>query len=50
VSLGEGLVFHKESQAWWAPRQVARREEALSRWQAFGSPQVLCPFMPRIPL
>ncbi|GGJ84046.1 hypothetical protein [Deinococcus aquiradiocola] len=36
LSLGDGWVFHKESQAWFAPRQVADLNEVLVRWAEVG--------------
>lgn len=32
VALGEGWVFHKEAQNWWAPRQIVPLEATLQRW------------------
>lgn len=36
LALGEGWLFHKEAQAWFAPRQVVRLQDALERWQHEG--------------
>ena len=33
VSLGNDFVLHKEAQSWFAPRQVMRFGDALTRWQ-----------------
>ncbi len=40
VSLGEGFVLHKEAQGWYAPRQVSRLDETLTRWQDDGKVSV----------
>jgi len=34
VALGNGWVFHKEAQAWFAPRQVVRLEDAWAHWSS----------------
>lgn len=36
LSLGEGWLFHKEAQSWWAPRQIVRTQDALARWNEAG--------------
>ena len=36
LSLGHGWLFHKEAQAWFAPRQVVRQQGALDRWRHEG--------------
>ena len=36
LALGHGWLFHKEAQAWFAPRQVVRLQDALERWQHEG--------------
>ncbi|WP_424951357.1 hypothetical protein [Deinococcus sp.] len=36
LSLGDGWLFHKEAQAWFAPRQVVRLQDALTRWHQDG--------------
>ena len=41
VSLGDGLVFHKEAQTWWTPRQVVRLEDVFDRWQEAGEVEVV---------
>lgn len=40
VSLGESFVLHKEAQGWYAPRQVSRLAETLTRWQEDGKVSV----------
>ena len=36
LCLGNGWAFHKEAQAWFAPRQVMALSEVRSRWDAPG--------------
>lgn len=36
LALGHGWLFHKESQAWFSPRQVVRQQGALDRWRHEG--------------
>lgn len=33
--LGEGLVFNKDAQTWFAPRQILKLESALNNWKEF---------------
>jgi hypothetical protein len=33
--LGEGLVFNKDAQGWFAPRQILSLESVLKNWQEF---------------
>jgi hypothetical protein len=33
--LGDGLVFNKDAQAWFAPRQILELESVLDAWQDF---------------
>lgn len=43
VSLGKGFVLHKEAQSWYAPRQVLKLEDTLTRWQDTGRLSVYKP-------
>lgn len=43
VSLGEGMVFHKEAQTWWTPRQVMALDDAVARLEEWGAPTVFSP-------